>query len=485
MSRRRRNVGMVRSLLSTLLSPVASTIGFAASWIGGYSALDPRRKPSGAASRLAASRATANQLLNNGGPQLRAYCRALERNNPTARAGIEALTALIVGTGIALEPDTGNPDWDARMREEFNRMIDHIGVHGESIYQLQALGVREMVTAGEGIWRIVPNDDPAGPPVLILPLDAEWLSEDEASSDGDLTIAAGIGLDRYGRPRRYYLRNPETQGAAEPVPADSVVHFFERRRPVQHRGEPWFAPIIESMMQERDLVDAELEAAVNTAAIGVVIESDRPDDEGVDDEIAGRDPINDIGLRSVARLYPGEKLHAFSHQRPSQQIAPFRQMLRGDIAAALRVPQRFLDRDVSRANYSSMRADMLDTERLLCPVKEWYGHQTIGALYRTIYRAVASRAGVPLSAVTPHGYRLVPDSQPYVDPTKDIQAALMAIEGGLSTYEHEIGKRGEDYRQVMEQQAVEKALLESHGLHPRFKGDEVITEHDEQGGNDA
>jgi capsid protein len=122
---------------------------------------------------------------------------------------------------------------------------------------------------------------------------------------------------------------------------------------------------------------------------------------------------------------------------------------------------------------------------LLCPVKEWYGHQTIGALYRTIYRAVASRAGVPLSAVTPHGYRLVPDSQPYVDPTKDIQAALMAIEGGLSTYEHEIGKRGEDYRQVMEQQAVEKALLESHGLHPRFKGDEVITEHDEQGGNDA
>jgi hypothetical protein len=158
----------------------------------------------------------------------------------------------------------------------------------------------------------------------------------------------------------------------------------------------------------------------------------------------------------VVRLYPGEKVHAFGHTRPSQQIAPFRQMLRGDIAAALRIPQRFLDRDVSRANYSSMRADMIDTQRLLAPVREMVGHRTIGALYRIAAPFLSAITGV---VIDPNRYRLVPDGQPYVDPLKDIAAAREAIASRLSTYEAEIGARGGDYRQVQQQSLAESVEL--------------------------
>lgn len=445
----RKSPGFFRSALAAILSPIAS---YAFGGLSGYNATDPRRKTSGAMSRLKASRASANQLLNGSRPALRDYCRSLERNNPSARAGIEALTAIVVGTGISLEPETGDEALDSQVRDLFNDMIEHIGVHGESLYELQGLGIREMVTAGEGIWRKVPPTDPRVP-FSILPLDAEWLADDVTeNSTTDLTIAAGMGLDRYGCPVRYFLRNPESEGSPDPVAAKDIVHFFERRRPVQHRGEPWFTPLIETLMQERDLVDAELEAAVNTAALGIVIESDMPEDDGaVSDD--GYDPVNDVGLRSVVRMFPGEKVHAFSHQRPSQQIAPFRQMLRGDIAAALRIPQRFLDRDVSRANYSSMRADMIDTERLLAPVREWYGRQTIGRIYEMLAPSIAAQLGVPMFRTE---YRLVPDEQPYIDPQKDVLAAANAVNADLSTLEHEVGKRGGDWKQVEEQRQRER-----------------------------
>jgi len=344
-----------RSLLSTILSPIASKL---VGWFGGYNATDPRRKILDFSS-LYQTKASANQLLNGNLAQLRAYCRQLERNNPTARAGIEALKALVVGSGIALEPDTGDEQTDAMIRDEFAAWCEDCGINGESIWHLQSLGIAEVVTAGEGLWRFVFDRDAERKgklPLRILPLDAEYIRDDEGGT-GDLTTVAGVKVDNLGRPVAYLLRNPETEDNPEEVPASSIAHFFERRRPVQNRGEPWFAPLVETLMQERDLVDAELKAAVSTASLGIAIESEYQPGLDTTDYGSDTDPVQDLKLGSVVRLFPGEKVAPFSHTRPSQQIAPFRQMLRGDIAAALRIPQRFLDRDVSRANYSSMRAD--------------------------------------------------------------------------------------------------------------------------------
>ena len=447
-----------RSVLSSILSPIASKV---MGWFGGYNATDPRRKLIDPRQLLGA-KTTANQLLNGNITSLRAFCRDLERNNPTARAAVETLTSLIVGSGIALEPDTGDERTNKLLRDMFNRFCERAGVNDESIWYLQSLGAREMVVAGEGMWRLVYEDRGKDQiPLRILPLDAEFLRDDEGGSS-ELTTVAGIRVDRLGRPVSYMLRNPENETNPEEVPASGIVHFFEKRRPLQNRGEPWLAPLIETLLVERQLVDAELKAAVVTSALGIAIESDAHAEDASDQEDE-RDPADEVALGSVVRLYPGEKVHPFSHTRPSQQIAPFRQMLRGDIAGGIRIPQRGLDRDVSRANYSSMRADNIDTERYLGPVREWYGRQSIGRLYERALPMMAAMLGIP---VPRSDYRLLPDGQAYVDPEKDAKAALIAIAGGLSTYEAEIGKRGGDYRQVWAQAKKEREQLEADDMRP-------------------
>lgn len=442
-----------RSLLSSIWQPIANKL---IGWLGGYNATDPRRKIlDGFNSQLVASKTTANQLLNGNLGQLRAYCRDLERNNATARAVVEALAAQIVGTGISLEPDTGDKDLDGRIRDEFNAWVESAGVDGCSLYALQSLGVRELPTAGEVLWRLVYDDRAASAgeiPLRILPLDAEWIRDDEGGQSS-LTTVAGIKIDDLGRPESYLLRNPETEDAPVEVPAEYVIHAFERRRPVQHRGEPWLAPVIEKLLKEGELVDAELKAAVVTASLGLVIESDYHDDLDTSDYGSSDDPVQSVKLGGVARLYPGEKIKAFSHDRPSQQIAPFRQMLRGDIAAGTRVSLRMLNRDIGNANYSSMRADMLDTQRIMAPVREWFGRQTIGRCYRAVLPWIAARLGIQVPSTK---YRLIPDEVPYVDPEKDAQAALIAINGGLSTYEYEIGKRGGDWTETQAQRLKER-----------------------------
>ena len=55
----------------------------------------------------------------------------------------------------------------------------------------------------------------------------------------------------------------------------------------------------------------------------------------------------------------------------------------------------------------------------------------------------------------PVDFELIPDETPYLDPQKDVNGALMAIAGGLSTWEKEIGKRGGDARKTLEQLKTE------------------------------
>lgn len=444
-----------QTLIQKVLSPVAVLLnGIVGS---GYNATDPRRKLLG--NTYGANKASANTLLSSSGPVLRSHCRNLERNNPSARAGIEALNGLVVGTGIDLAPDTGDDIKNNLIRAAFYDWVMSCGVDGSDIYRLQAIAMREIATVGEAIWRVVPGEGKV--PLRVLPLESEWLSDVAAMAPANgCTICSGVELDAYGQPVSYFIEPPEF-GKPERVAARSIVHMFERRRPLQARGEPWLAPVIETLMNERDLVDAELYAAKQTAAMALVITSERHDTLDTTEDGDTDDPAQAVRIGGVARLYPGEDIQSFGHTRPSQMIAPFRHMLRGDLAAALRVPIRLLSRDVGGATYMNIRADFIDTAMLLSPVREWVGHQSIGRLYHIAAPFLSAIVGFP---VDPRKYRLLPDGQPYVDPVKDIRAAVDAIVAGLSTHEAEISKRGGDYRQVWAQVAKEQAEAKGLGI---------------------
>lgn len=435
------------------------------------------------------SSASADADLVAARPVLRERSRHAYQNHASARAIVESLVGLVVSTGIDVEPDTGDSSADDALRDAFVEWCEHADAGGRlDFYELTRQAFRSIVMAGECIAVI--NDLDGDRPV---PFAVSVLEPDQLSSDPVATVAAGctfvdgIELDNYRRPVAYHILSAPTDSPTQPlggsllpgsggvqsvggmqsrvaghrIPAERVIHVYEVTRPGQTRGEPWLAPILGTMHQERQLVEAELTAAKICAAHAVAITSEgagwpAADDPGNGTGDAG-EPTYDFTPGSVSRLAPGEKAEIIKNDRPSQQIAPFRKMLRGDLAGASRLPQRLIDRDVSGANYSSMRADMLDTRRQLDPVQQWFGRGFAAEIYRRLLPQLAVYAGVP---IPPAGTRerrafsrckVMPDGWAYVDPVKDVAAGIAAIRAGFSTWEEEVQGRGRDPRKVLAQ----------------------------------
>lgn len=458
-----------RSLFSALFTSAWNSLG---SWLGTYDAVDPRNT----AMRGVIARPTTAIDLAVTTPYLRNLCRNYERNNAWARAATEGLVANVIGSGIGLEPDTGDPDVDHKIREQWVDYIRDCFVDGTDLYEGQRFGFRDIVVGGECLWRLIVDNERSKDgriPLCIVPLEPEWFGDSGQTVVGMTEgYVGGIKLDQYGRPVSYSLTAPS--GKHEEIPAKFIIHAFEKRRALQVRGEPWFAPIVTTLRQEKDLVMSELEAAKNTAGFAAAITTHGGTPPDIDER---GEKTRDISLGAVLELSQGEDIKLLSHTRPSQQIKPFLEMLKGDMAGALRLGRRWIDRDISNANYTSMRADMLDNDRLLGPVREWCGHQLAGRLYKAVLPYLAIKAGVELPRAT---YRLTPDGQPYVDPQKDAEAAALAISYGLSTFEAEIGKRGGDYKQVWQKLAEEKALLDKLGLELQSPGGTPPLEHESE-----
>ncbi len=439
-----------------------------------YNSTDPRRK---FLDGWRPPQASANQSVSYNLSVLVNQCRHVARTTPLGRSVCEGFKADVVGTGISLLPRSGDEALDKILLKGFLEWAEHAGINGESLWELQWQAAGEYVEAGAVLWRILIMKERLAEgkyPLVILPLDVEWLSEIAVGPvAAGCTFVRGIEQDKYGRPQFYHIRNPEFgfggisdfSSRGERIPASEIIHSFERRRALQTHGEPLLAPAIERIYQDGELVTIELKAANNTAAMAVAITSDFHDDA----EDADGNPVTDIPLGATVRLHPGEKAEAIHMERPNQLIAPFRSTIRGDVAASCRVSQYWLDRDSSRANYSSARMDQLLSKRLLNPLKQIAGTALAGRPYEMLIEWIMLRAGksMPMNPQALHqlmAHEIRPDQPEYVDPLKDAEAAAFAIQNNLTTLEKSLADRGMDMSIVLAQRAKENAQLAALGL---------------------
>ncbi len=466
-------IGRVVSSLRSFLS----TIGGASQ--NAYNSTDVRRK---FLEGVRFPRASANESLAYNLSTLINQCRHVSRNTPFGRAVSDGFKADVIGTGIGILAKTKDAATAKILEDGFLEWAETCGINGESLWELQHQGGGEIPEAGAVLWRlmIMPERlDQGRLPLVIMPLEVEWLSEFTAAAgiaEGNVFVR-GIEQDKYGRAQFYHLRNPELSGQyasiespniIERVPASDIIHCFEKRRPLQTHGEPMLAPAIERIHQAGELINIELKAANNTAAMAVAITSEFHDD-GLDSTGADAEPVNDIPLGATVRLYPGEEAKPIHMERPNQLLGPFCSLLRGDVAACTRASRFWLDRDMSSSTYMNSRMEQVLSKRLLGPLKLILGKHLAGVPFQRIAPYILLRAGKqlprnPQALAELLSYELRPDQPEYVDPVKDGEAGAFLIANNLSTLEKELSNRGMDMSTVLAQRAKENALLTSLGL---------------------
>ena len=155
----------------------------------------------------------------------------------------------------------------------------------------------------------------------------------------------------------------------------------------------------------------------------------------------------------------------FSDPAEVGDAVPFLQLQLRGIAAGLGVPEYLLTGDLSQANYSSLRAALVEFRTRL----EQLQHQVIVyQLCRPIWRAwivgevLADRLVGDLDALL--AVEWVTPRRDWVDPLKDAQATREALDVGLTSRRREVAALGWDVEQLDAEIAADHEREKALGL---------------------
>lgn len=441
-------------------------------------------------------------------PILRSRSRDLSRNAPIGCAALNTVVSNVIGTGLSMQ---SNPDskylgwtdeqanaWKKDIESEWQLWCNSLecdATRSMNFYGLQSLALRSMLESGDvvALTTAIKRNNPYSLSIQLI--EADRLSNKGYEQDSAMKIS-GITLDGNGSAIKYDITKQHpgavSRASLEWVQVEAygkngrknVLHLFDKKRPGQVRGVPYLAPIIEHLKQLARYSEAELQAAVVSAALAIFVKMDSDAFQSIFDgensnkylESAtkwdGSVPTDLDGHGKAVNLLPGESIEIPNLGRPNANYDPFFLSMLKQIGPALEIPFEVLVKHFS-SSYSASRAALLDFWRIVrvrrdfmatyfCePIKELWFEEAV-ALGRISAPGFFSDARIR-SAYTRCAW--IGDSPGSIDPEKEVNAARERINLGISTREKEsIAYDGGDWEANHTQLAKEQAMRESDGL---------------------
>lgn len=380
---------------------------------------------------------------------------------------------------------------------------------------LVRLGIASFVYTGEtlltGEWKRS-KDRPFSTAVQLI--SPSRLSNPQGQADND-KLRRGIVRDEWGAPTGYWIRNtyptevynPESFrwkliDAAKPWGRRMIIHIKDTIQPAQTRGISALVAVLKQMRMTKKYQDIVLQNAVINASYAATVESELPND--VIAAALGSGQTTDVGsgfaglintylqcLQSyltnangiqvdgakIPHLFPGTTLNTRPLGTPGGVGTDFEASLHRHVAAALGISYEEYANDWSRVNYSSGKAAINKMNRHMRARKKFVADRQATEMYALWLEEDLNAGNLPM----PRNYDWRVFYLPYgkesltscdwvgaglgqIDELKETQAALLRVNGGLSTFEIEIGKMGGDWRKFFRQRQREKKLQESYGL---------------------
>jgi lambda family phage portal protein len=418
----------------------------------------------------------------------------------------------VVGTGLSLQSriDAGvlgmNPEeaeaWQARTEAEFRLWAESTDcdvTRHQNLYGLQALAFRSMLESGDTLVMLAKPAPQASAPIRLALqiIEADRISNPSLAPDRD-GLVAGVEADASGAPEAYHVAsgNPHRRtGAAatkplswSKVPAFAgrlnrrvALHLFERRRPGQTRGVPYLASVIEPLKQLERYTEAELMAAVVSGLFTVFVTSEgtgRIEASAAQGGGGGGGAQGSwdgkLGNGLVVDLSPGEKVETSNPGRPNAQFDPFVQAVIRQIGMVLEIPYEVLVKHYT-SSYTAARAAILDAWRLWRCRRDFLATYLCQPVYEYWLDMAVSQGRIlapgyfsdPLVRRAWAGAAWVGDGPGSVDPLKEVQAAKMRCELGISTLAAEsVLHDGGDWNTKVIQRGREEKRRAAEGLPP-------------------
>ncbi|WP_228408552.1 phage portal protein [Profundibacter amoris] len=423
-----------------------------------------------------------NSLVASGGPRLLARSRELVVTNGYAANACEAYAANLVGDGIKPSSLIEDPELRDTVQRLWLAWTDQADADGlTDFYGLQAMIAREMFVAGECFVRIRPRRAEDG---LLVPMQLQLLQSEmlpfektETAANGN-AIRCGIEFDLIGRRVAYHFRRRHPGDSTDRssvipdttrVPAEDVLHIYRPIDAGQIRGLPHVAPAMVRLFLLDQYDDAELDRKKTAAMFAGFITKNAPE-EALMGEV--EDTGEGIGIASLEPgtlqvLLPGEDIKFSSPADVGGGYEAFQYRTLLAISASLGLPYHLVTGDVRQANYSSLRAELVEFRRRIGQLQHGVmAHQFCRPVWTRWLEAAALSGSLDLPDMAKaKPVHWIPPRWDWVDPLKDIQAQLLGIEAGLMSRRKAVEATGYDIEEIDRENAADAERAAALGLH--------------------
>jgi lambda family phage portal protein len=326
-----------------------------------------------------------------------------------------------------------------------------------------------------------------------------------------LRLRKGVELDPvFGSPRAYWFKNTHpSEGpyhnyssqedskwtrveAFRPWGRPNVLHIFEQMRPDQHRGLSALTAALSDMRAFQKFSKTQLQKAIISATYAASLESELPNDAAlalgagssgdgnpttkwmldylatVDQYSSGSNNLHMSGAK-IPILTPGMKLNLQNPGAAGPDHESFVATILRKLAASFDLSYEQFSRDFTKTNYSSARASLGESWKSLQTKKKMVADRTATFIYRLWLEEMINSGGIEalkrknvpnfyegLNADAYSQAEWIGAGRGVIDPLKETQADVLALQHGLDTKEAVIARRyGRDWRKTATQIARE------------------------------
>jgi lambda family phage portal protein len=435
----------------------------------------------------------------------RAFSRDLVRTAPVAAGAIQTRASKIIGTGLTLQSrinadelglsEDEASEWQSKTEKRFHmwarsRFADV--TREQNFYQLQDLVLRSHDESGD-VFSLLVNKQRQGWPfrLAVQVVEADRVCNPNGKMDAGMLVS-GVERATDGEPvkihlAKYHPGNVKQYGANEwtevpfyaPSGRRNVLHLKKMQRPGQTRGRPCLGPIIATVKQLTRYSDAEVDAAVNSAALAVFAMMDGTAFQDIYSDQMRETYITaaaeyDGGLNSgkTVRLLPGESITSPTPGRPNPNFEGFFGAMLNLVSMGLNLPKEVLSKAFN-ASYSASRAALLDAWHTWKIEREWFASNWSQPIYEewladSIALGIIDAPGFfadPFIREAWCGSNWGGDGPGALDPLKEAQAAEKRIEVGITTQAEEtVAYDGGDWEEKTRQRVREVKVRREGGL---------------------
>jgi len=399
--------------------------------------------------------------------------RYFEKNSNTMQKALSILSVNVVGNGINPTPATKNPDWNKSALDWWNAWSRAADVTGtSSISELQDIVYRAQNIDGDHGIELTVNefDRPALNLVEAHRITNGGLKIKEIE-DAGYRLVDGVMVAPNGKPVAFTVSSDFDAKKVSVIPASRFVFFFTKKRAGQYRGISLFHSAILDLHDLDDLQKFEMLAAKKASAVSDYIKTAQGS-VSPSDPMIGRSLQPTVGQAAPNRekyyaqayggetrvLQPGDEVFQGKNDRPSAATSGFWDRLENKFVQGSGLSYAALVDYRGNWGGATLRAAVTSDNRLFSlrtdeQARKWQ------RVWEYAIQWAMDHGELPQNPEF-RNVRWHPPRRTTVDIGNESAATLNEIKAGTRTFETTYGEAGDDWRERLEQRAIEEKFID-------------------------